>query len=601
MTRAASREPRAASREPRAASREPRAASRERWLRVPVGEDPERWRTLPGKRLVVAVARTVTSTVRVLDVLRPVLRDDPRVDVVFAYDPTSAFNHGVEELLRTVGARVMPWGQLASAEPDLIVTATENARLPGVCPVLVLPHGVGFHKTVPDSRSTRERLAGLVPAALLRSGRARLAVSHPSQAAQLTAAHPAADGLSVLIGDPCYDALLEGRNLRARYRDALGVGPERRLVMLSTTWREESTMGSQPGLPARLLAELPRDEYAVALVSHPNVQAAHGSYQVETVLASARGSGLLRIPPAAGWQGTLLAADLLIGDHGSVTFYGAALGTPLLLGAFSEHEVVPGTPMAELGQLAPRLVQDAPLRAQIERTLSEHQPDRFRKLGESAFADPGHALGNLRTVVYEQLRLDPCEGPPPPRLAPVLPVPQPDEEDTTASVVVTRVVTSQGDSRIVVERFPASVAHLVAEPDTDRTDTDSTDTDSTDIIFRYVSCGDDARDQGVAESASVLVRRTAAPTAVAAARWAENVFARYPGALLAASSLAGGCCRVRLTDGRTVEVSTTGRTTDAGMSASAVYSCLRAGLPLAGFLTLCFAGREEDVTLRLLP
>ncbi|MEU7639963.1 CDP-glycerol glycerophosphotransferase family protein [Streptomyces sp. NPDC039016] len=421
-----------------------------------MGEDPERWRTFPGARLVVAVARTVTSTVRVLDVLRPVLRDDPRVHLVFAFDPTSAFNDGVHALLRSVGARVLPWHQFARVSPDLIITATENADLTAAhhtCPVLVLPHGVGFHKVVPDSRSDRDRLAGVVPDALLHSGRAWLAISHPDQAAQLAAAHPATAGRTLLVGDPCHDALLDGRALRTTYRTALGIADGRRLIMLSSTWRDHSVLGRDPALPARLLAELPLDDYAVALVTHPNITSAHGSYVLRSHLDSAHDAGLLTIPPTAGWQATLLAADLLIGDHGSVTFYGAALGTPLLLGAFGDDEAVDGTPMAELGRIAPRLRPDAALRPQIERVLGlgrvpgDDTLERLRKVGESAFAAPGRALELLRTAVYDLLRLpEPADGSPPPRRAPEPPVPQDRPEPVTACYVHTSLSEDSGDS-----------------------------------------------------------------------------------------------------------------------------------------------------------
>lgn len=64
-------------------------------LRVPVGRDAHRWSTFQGERTLIVAARTVTSTVRVLETLPSLLRDDPRVTVVFAYDDTSAFNSGV--------------------------------------------------------------------------------------------------------------------------------------------------------------------------------------------------------------------------------------------------------------------------------------------------------------------------------------------------------------------------------------------------------------------------------------------------------------------------------------------------------------------------
>ena len=68
--------------------------------------------------------------------------------------PHSAFNDASPQLVRRAGARILPWDQLADIHCDLVITATENANLPvGDCPVLVLPHGVGFDEQVPDSRS----------------------------------------------------------------------------------------------------------------------------------------------------------------------------------------------------------------------------------------------------------------------------------------------------------------------------------------------------------------------------------------------------------------------------------------------------------------
>ncbi|MGN5379426.1 hypothetical protein ACQ4WX_25450 [Streptomyces lasalocidi] len=178
-------------------------------LRAPVGPDAHRWNAFHGERTLIVAARTVTSTVRVLETLPALLRGDSRVTVVFAHDPTSAFNSGVLELLHHVGCRVMPWEQLGSVVPDLVLTASENIDVPeGDCPVLVLPHGVGFQKLVPDSRSPRERLSGVVPESLLESGRAWLAVSHPDQEEQLLASHPKVSGRTLLVGDPCFDELL---------------------------------------------------------------------------------------------------------------------------------------------------------------------------------------------------------------------------------------------------------------------------------------------------------------------------------------------------------------------------------------------------------
>ncbi|MGW5680095.1 hypothetical protein ACWEV4_34395, partial [Streptomyces sp. NPDC003860] len=270
---------------------------------VPVGADAARWRTFRSVRTLVVAARTMTSLVRVLDVVPEVVADDPRIAVVFAYDPTSAFNDGVLDLLRSLGCRTLPWAQLGEISPDLLISASENIKVPtGDYPVLVLPHGVGFQKQVPDSAKAGTRLSGLVHDELLAAGRAWLAVSHPDQEAQLAAAHPGTVGRTVLVGDPCLDRLRASGRWRERYRAALGVGPGQRLVLVSSTWGQESLVGSWPGLPAELLSQLPADEFRVALVLHPNVWGGHGAWQVRVMQQSAVDAGLITVNPADGWH-----------------------------------------------------------------------------------------------------------------------------------------------------------------------------------------------------------------------------------------------------------------------------------------------------------
>lgn len=140
------------------------------FLRGPVGPDAHRRPTFPAERTLVVAARTVTSTARVLESLPALLHDDPRVNVVSAHDATCAFASGVLDLLHTSGCRVVPWEQLVHFRAGLVRTASENVDVPeGDCRVLVLPHGVGFQRWVPDARGPHERLSGLVPDALLTS------------------------------------------------------------------------------------------------------------------------------------------------------------------------------------------------------------------------------------------------------------------------------------------------------------------------------------------------------------------------------------------------------------------------------------------------
>ncbi|MER6093980.1 hypothetical protein [Streptomyces bluensis] len=554
-----------------------------------MGHDAHRWSTFHGERTLVVAARTVTSTVRALEVLPSLLRGDGRVTVVFAHDPTSAFSDGVLSLLHDAGCRVMPWAQLGDIAPDLILSASENIDVPeGDCPVLVLPHGVGFQKLVPDSRSARERLSGVVPDSLLESGRAWLAVSHPAQEEQLLATHPKAAGRTLLVGDPCFDELVGSWTRRKAYREALGVADHQRLVMVSSTWGPTSLLGTHPDLLPRLLAQLSCDDTRIGAILHPNVSAAHGTWQIRTLQAAALDAGLLLMPAVHSWRPALLAADVLVGDHGSVTLYGASAGIPLLLAAFG-GDAVPGTAVHHLASLAPRLDPRGNLRQQLEDVVREHTPERYASVAAQAFAEPGHALARLRTALYHLLNLPEPSSPPP--TPPVLPVPDPPATSVASWQVTTDVTKDSAAATITVRRIPATVtAYGENRPESA-------------TCFTYLSCADDERDLRLTESASVLVRRPPSPTSIEALGWIRDTLTRLPGSLLAASAVRGGSFLAGLRDGRVVEAAVTGPASDAGLPAAVVYACLRAGLPLDGAQVTLRIGdmRDEDVVLRLRP
>ncbi|QPL94454.1 CDP-glycerol glycerophosphotransferase family protein [Streptomyces clavuligerus] len=601
---AGSREPGAGSREPGAGSREPGAgkaseqgvcdpARRRRYamesderILVPVGHDATRWRTFGGERTVVVAARTVTSLVRVVDVVPEILHDDPRIAVVFAYDPTSAFNDGVLDLLRSLGCRTLPWPQLAEITPDLLISASENIKVPpGRYPVLVLPHGVGFQKQVPDSAGPGTRLSGLVHDELLAARRAWLAVSHPDQESQLAAAHPGTVGRTVLVGDPCLDRLRASVRWRERYRAALGVLPGQRLVLVSSTWGEESLVGSWPGLPAELLAQLPTDEYRVALVLHPNIWSGHGAWQVRVMQHSALEAGLIAVDPTDGWQQALVASDLVIGDHGSVTLYGAALGRPVLLGAFGS-EAVPGTAGYALRSAAARLEAGRPLPPQVEAAVAGHRADRFDEVGAAAFAEPGEALPRLRELVYELLGL---ERPKQPGRGPrTFPLPAPDTTRARSLMVRTAVVRDTGgELHLEVSRFPAALAGEAAEDET---------------TFWHLACDVDEPDTRLTESATVVSSASEVLPTEAARRRVASVRSDFPGARIAALPGEDGCA-VGTRDGRLVQVrAVDGPSPDPGSAAAAVYGCLRLGVPLgATAVVLVHGARRQRLLLRPVP
>ncbi|WP_233521800.1 hypothetical protein [Streptomyces triticagri] len=273
------------------------------------------------------------------------------------------------------------------------------------------------------------------------------------------------------------------------------------------------------------------------------------------------------MPPVHDWRPALVAADAVVGDHGSVTLYGVALGKPVSLAAHGD-EAVPGTAGAELAQVAPRLAPDAELLPQVVDLLRLPAGRRaqYEAVTARAFKDPGTALERLREAVYELLRLPPPSTDPPRPRALVAPA------NPAAPVTSWRVSTdllsdraASGALSLAVRRFPVSVA--TEQPETARS-------------FSHLAVQPaEEHDRTLVESASVLLGTAPAPDLDAARVWAAGALARLPGSLLAATGVPTGVCLVSSRDGQSVEVSCPdGTFTDPGLAASAVYACLRAGI-----------------------
>jgi hypothetical protein len=496
------------------------------------------------------VARTIPSATRLLDVI-PALDGDVRVQVVFTVNPGSAFGDGVAELLHDVGAKTIPWREARRRRFDLAIAATANGGLHRLrAPILLMPHGVGHNRLVRASTGSDDLPSGLAGSQLIHRGRVvptAVALSHQEQADRLRRLCPPAAERAIVTGDPCFDRIVASLPARDRYRRALGVGHDQRLVVISSTWGERSLLGRNPTLLPRWVAGLPLDRYRLVLIRHPNVSGRHGSYEVERWLAEALNAGLALIPPQEGWRAALVAADWIIGDHGSVTYYGAALERPTLLAAFGADELDPASPLAAFGETRPRLDPARPLLDQLTEPSTEPpaQPPLPEALGMR-----GRALANLRDTMYRLMRLDP----PPvvPRLRAVPPA-RPETREVTAMLVEGRVASS---GRVVLDRYPATV-------------------EGRDLADPHLLVDEMEVDRRLLESATVFVRRE--PPRDPAA-WARETFAAFPGAALAAAATGPGRCLVVTRQGAAV-VAEGG---DVALCASAFYVRYAAGLPIEG-------------------
>ncbi|MFF3538293.1 hypothetical protein ACFYXP_30695 [Streptomyces sp. NPDC002466] len=566
------------------------------WVRVPVGDDAARWTTRKKCLRVLVVVHNVTSATRLLDVL-PLFDDDLRVQLLATCTGSSAFAAGTAELLADVGVPVLPWEQAVETDVDLVISASFGGQLDVFSgKLIILSHGVGYTKRLatPDTGhrtpDTGHRVEGggdavpapvfgLAPEWLLSRGRPvadALVLSHPEQRDRLRLACPTAAPTAVLAGDPCFDRVLAARPRRERFRRALGVRPGQRLVLLNSTWNSDSLFGdgAEDGggggdvvaaLLDRIADEFPVDEFRFAAVLHPNIWHGHGPGQIRAWLDRARRAGLTPVDPLTGWRQALLAADAVIGDHGSVTYYAAALGTPVLLASAPLDALDPDAPISSFMREAPKLDPGAPLAPQLAELVRRHRP--LPGPAEFTTSVPGESAVRLRRLFYSMMR-----EPEPDRPASLTPLPLPDHE--TAPVTVPLLVRALvlGPGEVAISRWAGSrpatgpedggELHVAVHEDTRDVDR----LDLADVVFR-----DGAPDDPRFGSPSV---------------WTSEVLRRHRDCALAAYVTGPTGCVVRVRGGeplRLTAVPVAGAedvgAADPAVYASALYAWLAADGP----------------------
>ncbi|WP_162181565.1 hypothetical protein, partial [Glycomyces tenuis] len=496
----------------------------------------------PSERLLILAGRTSQALARLYFDVAPLIAHDPRIAVAYALIPGSRFEPGAPVFARRVGIDLHPWDTAKVLRPNLIVTSSPDPCLyEAGAPVLSLPHGAGHNRL----RAELSGVSGLSPEQILGpQGQVPsfLALPGPAAAKRLAIDCPTATGNAEVIGDLCLDRLRRSAHLREDYRRAFGVGPDRRLVVISSSWDRSALTRKSTTLPEQLLGELPMDEFKLAFVPHPNDEVGEAPHPVES-LRPYVDNGLIMIPPEEGWRALVLAADCLIGDHGSVTFTAAAMGVPVLLASFGFAGMPPDVPLARFGRIAPRFEPNAPAAPQI-RAAIEAGPVGFDFADALAEPEPG-APFLLAEAVYRLIGLDALELVEPEPLP--LPAPVPEHRDTRAWRCRTRPTTAGA----AWERRPASVpepgeGHLAAD----------------------VTC----RDGRLRSAANVLVRHRGTVDPAMARQTLRAMLEAHPVCTVASARVGAGEVMIAVRDGTVLRVGA--RPAQLDLIPSAVYERL---------------------------
>ncbi|WP_055731149.1 hypothetical protein [Kitasatospora sp. MBT66] len=349
---------------------------------------------------------------------------DPRVRVRFTVAPHT-FNRGAAEHVRRLGGTVLPWAEAVRERFDLVLAAGSQGLEQVHGPMVRLPHGAGHIKLSPTGVGAGRTVSGLGPEYVVWQGRlvpVAYALAHDDDRTELGRGCPEALSIAEVVGDGCYDRIAAALPHRERYRAALGLRPDERLVLVCSTWGSGALLTRFDTVLPRLAAELPRRDHRVALLVHPNVSAAHGTRPLRSWVAAATGGAVTVLGPQHDWRPLLVAADAVIGDHGSVTLYATMTEAPIVLAEYPHHAVNPRSPGALLARTAPTLGPARPLSVQLDDAARQYRRADYAHIAARISSEPGRFDQRMRRLLYRVLGLDESVPTPGPT---VLPLPTP--------------------------------------------------------------------------------------------------------------------------------------------------------------------------------
>jgi hypothetical protein len=363
---------------------------------------------------VLVVLHNAATIDRLVDV-RAVLHDHADIKIMVTFEEGSRRSRygngdGVRKRLRDLGIDPISWRD-ATRRRFAVVIATHatsgllRRRWPNV---VVMPHGAGYNRIVPRNTGSTTTPVGLSRRELTRWGGLLvprvICLSAEEQRQHLAGCCRRVLSRVRVLGDPAYALLRRSEVRRQSYRDKLGVGRDQLLVVLASTWTQWSLYRAHKDIATRLLAQLPADRYRVVLVQHPNIAAEDSEFGIDCRLKTAKAAGLTALPPYdGGWRAALIAADIVVGDHGSVTFYGGAIGRPVLALRTGVVELANESPFRDFVALAAELHPDGDLRAQVERAIADYRPGQFDDVVERVIGTGEDALEQLRSIIFELL------------------------------------------------------------------------------------------------------------------------------------------------------------------------------------------------------
>lgn len=292
---------------------------------------------------------------------------------------------------------------------DLVVTAdhiNSNGTLthinPYSWPTLRIPHGIA-NKMVAGQlytygKSCYDKRGKILYSCIFASSKTELDLA--------LGMNPAFSDVVTVVSNLKCDLILDQSRQRDDIRYKLGVSPDEKLILVASTFGPNCLFNV---IGDALLAEIERlsGQYRFSLTIHPleYVASLPNKPSWGERLSVFKEKGCLVITPGESWEPYMIASDVIITDHTSLSLFGLVLERPYIFSPIPDTVISEETLTWQLRKFSPVLHADASnLQECLHTALHEYPYTELGSLREKCLPLIGQAKSLVRAAVFRLLK-----------------------------------------------------------------------------------------------------------------------------------------------------------------------------------------------------
>lgn len=209
----------------------------------------------------------------------------------------------------------------------------------------------------------------------------------------------------VVTGNLKSDSLLKKSKNRDKIKTQLGLQQNEKLILIVSTFGENclfNTIGEV--LLSKAISLSTQFRFAISIHPFEHSKRMSGDNKWLEYLSNLRSQGFLVLAPTEDWESYMLACDILLTDHTSLSLYGLPLGKSFIYVPIPEDSIEKNSITWGLMNISPMLSADASnLEDCINEANSNICKDRLKDLSDKFCTYAGEATDRTKTAIYDIL------------------------------------------------------------------------------------------------------------------------------------------------------------------------------------------------------